>query len=123
MFIENENYPLRITMIEGDFGIVLPIQLEVEDDETITDDDCFVVKIFKEINTEPLLIKNYSNIQNNTIEFNLTKEESSLLNVDEYYYDLDWYQNNTFLCNVIAKQTFIVKEKAGAVNESNDKCT
>lgn len=118
MFIENENYPLRITMTEGDFGITLPIELETEDEETITSDDSFVLNIFKEINSEPLVSKTYSNIQNNTIEFSLTEEESLLLPVGCYYYDLDWYQNNSFMCNLVPKESFRVVEKAGAVNES-----
>ena len=117
MFIEDENRPLKITFIEGDWGIILPIELEPEDDETITNNDSFIIKIFTKINGEPLITKTYSNIENNTIEFQLTKEESSLLPVGTYRYDLDWYQNNSFLCNLIPKQIIHVREKAGVVNE------
>ena len=118
MFIENEAYPLRITMTEGDFGITLPIELITEDEKIITSADEFVIKIFKKINTEPLVTKTYSNVENETIEFNLTEEESSLLPVGDYCYDLDWYQNGVFMCNLVRAETFVVEEKAGVVNES-----
>lgn len=118
MFIENEAYPLRITMTEGDFGITLPIELITEDEETITNDDEFVIKIFKKINTEPLITKTYSNIENDTIEFSMTEQESLLLSVGDYYYDLDWYQNGIFMCNLVRAEGFVVEEKAGVVNES-----
>ena len=101
---------LNIKMVEGDYGIVLPIKLE---NKTISSDDKFSIKIFKEINGELVVKKEYSNIQDNTIEFKLTKEESALLSVGEYVYDLDWFQEDAFLGNILANKKFTVKEKAG----------
>ena len=118
MFIENESNPLRITMTEGDFGITLPIELIIEDKETISNYDNFVLNIYKTINSEPIVSKTYTDIQDNTIEFSLTEQESLLLPVGKYYYDLDWYQNEVFMCNLVAKENFSVIEKAGVVNES-----
>ena len=98
-------------MTEGDFGVALPIEISVEQ---LTADDVFSIKIFKSINTEPLIIKEYSNIKDNIIEFKLTKEDSLKLSVGKYKYDLDWYQGNKFLGNLIANARFKVLEKAGA---------
>ena len=110
MFIEYDD-DTTIGMIEDDFGIVLPIEIEGIE---ITTEDQFSIKIFKNINEEPIITKTYSNIFDNTINFELTKEESQLLKKGSYYYDLDWYQENKFLGNLIAKARFKVLEKAGA---------
>ncbi len=107
----------EIKMTEGDFGVALPIEISVEQ---LTADDVFSIKIFKSINTEPLIIKEYSNIKDNIIEFKLTKEDSLKLSVGKYKYDLDWYQGESFLENIIAKENFIVEEKAGVVNENSN---
>ena len=117
MFIEDEVNPLAIKFVEGDWGIILPINLKTEDGETITNSDNFVIKIFEKINEEPLIEKTFSNIQNNTIEFQLTEIDTEKLPVGNYFYDLDWYQDNNFLCNLIAKEKLVVIEKAGNVDE------
>lgn len=110
MFIEYDD-DTTIGMIEGDFGIVLPMEIEGIE---ITAEDQFSIKIFKNINEEPIIPKTYSNISDNTINFELTKEESQLLKKGCYYYDLDWYQGNKFLGNLISNARFKVLEKAGA---------
>ena len=115
MFKESEEDPLYITMTEGDFGNVLPITVNIGE---ITSDDCFAIKIFKELNTKPILSKPYSNIQSNTIEFSLTQEETFLLPTGKYFYDLDWYQNGVFMCNLVKKKLYSVEDKAGVVNGS-----
>ena len=107
-----------LEMVEGDFGLTLPIELEVEDDETITSEDSFSIKIYQGINGQAIIEKSYSDIQDNTIDFELSKTESESLPVGTYYYDLDWYQGESFLGNIIARARFLVKEKAGVVNES-----
>ncbi len=107
-----------LEMIEGDFGLILPIELQVEDDETISSEDVFQIKIYKKINHEAIIEKNYTNIQDNTINFQLSKSESNILTVGNYLYDLDWYQGNLFLGNIIAKAYLTVREKAGVANES-----
>ena len=99
-----------IEMVEGDFGIVLPIKIE---NEKLNSDDKFRINIFKDSNETPIVTKEYSNTENNTIEFMLTKEESALLEVGNYVYNLDWFQEDNFLGNVLAKKKFKVKDKAG----------
>lgn len=106
-----------IKMIEGDYGTVLPIKILTE--QELTANDKFSIKIYKEINAGPVVSKEFSNIQNNTIEFKLTEQESKKLAVGKYIYDLDWYQDGVFLKNIIAKERFIVKEKAGIVVNEN----
>lgn len=112
------NNPLGIEMVEGDFGLVLPIIIESDSGTIFGSEDEFTIKIFKSINTEPIINKTYSNITNNTIDFELTESESLLLPVGIYYYDLDWYENGVFMCNILAKENYVVLEKAGIVNES-----
>lgn len=120
MYIEDKNNPFHITIAEGDFGLILPIELTPEEGELITEDTNFQINIFKKINTEPLVSKVYSNIENDTIEFELTENESLLLKRGEYVYDLDWYQNGVFMCNILPKQKFSVIEKGKKVGGANE---
>lgn len=112
MFKVNEENK-KIEMTEGDFGITLPIEINIEGTE-LTTTDKFVLKIFKEINGESIIEKVFENITNNTIELKFTEEESKKLEVGLYYYDLDWFQEDTFLSNILARKKFAVREKAGA---------
>ena len=59
-----------------------------------------------------LIQKEYSNIQKNTINLVLTQAESALLTVGTYVYSLDWYQDDSFLCNIIKYGLFLVGDKA-----------
>lgn len=118
MFIEDKNNPTTIKMVEGDYGITLPIELDT--DETITSADCFEVCIYKELNANPLITKSYSDISNNTIEFSLSISDSALLPVGTYYYDINWYQGSAFMSCIAPKKKLVVVEKAGAVSDDED---
>ena len=109
--VDEENK--RIEMIEGDFGITLPIEINIEGTE-LTSTDKFVLKIFKEINEDAIIEKIFENVTNNTIELKFTEDENSKLKVGRYYYDIDWFQEDVFLSNILARKRFIVNEKAGA---------
>ena len=102
----------RIEMTEGDFGIVLPISVSGIE---LTKNDKFSLKIYKEKDGEPIIEKIFENIENNTLELQFTEEESKKLEIGDYYYDLDWYQEECFLSNILANRKFTVKDKAGKV--------
>lgn len=104
----------KIQMVEGDFGVVLPISIILGDGETLTNNDTFSFKIYKATNDE-LLIEKTLTPTNNTINFELTEEESVLLPVGKYKYDLEWTSNN-FLNSIVANEKYVVIEKAGVVN-------
>lgn len=109
---------LKITMIEGDFGIVLPITISAE--QELTPSDKFSINIYKDLDGEALVSKEYSNLTDNTIEFKLTLEESLKLPVGNYIYDIDWYQDESFLANIVCRKKFIVLNKAGKVGTNGD---
>lgn len=104
---------MRIEMTEGDFGIVLPIEIDIEEAE-ISNIDKFILKIFKEINGEVIIEKVFEKIENNTLELKFTQEESKKLEIGDYFYDLDWFQEDAFLSNILAKKKIVVTDKAGA---------
>lgn len=104
----------KIEMTEGDFGLVLPIKIGGIE---LTESDEFSLKIFKEKDAEPVLTKTFKNIVNNTLELQFTQEESKKLEIGDYYYDLDWFQDDTFLSNILAGKKFVVKDKAGKVGD------
>lgn len=98
-----------IQMTEGDFGVQLPITIT---GPTFTAADEVKLTVKDTINGNTILEKSYSDIQNNTVPFELTQEESDLLPVGGYVYSLDWFQSGHFLCNIIPASTFKVVEKA-----------
>ena len=54
----------RLEMVEGDFGIKLPIEIE---GVTIEEKDSISLKIFKEMNATPIIPKTFTNISINKI--------------------------------------------------------
>lgn len=98
-----------LQMTEGDWGIELPISI---DGVTLTAGDEVMVTIKTDKNGETVLIKNYENISNNTVNLSLTEAESKLLKVGSYVYSLDWYQDGAFMCNIIPSAPFKVVDKA-----------
>lgn len=96
----------NISMCEGDWGIELPITIS---GVTLGANDSLKITI---ANTAPLIVKEYDNITQNTIRLVLTESESALLPVGTYVYSLDWYQDGTFLCNIIKYGLFLVGDKA-----------
>lgn len=97
----------NISMCEGDWGIELPITLS---GVTLGEHDSLKITIAS--GETQLIQKEYSNIQKNTINLVLTQAESALLPVGTYVYSLDWYQDGSFLCNIIKYGLFLVGDKA-----------
>ena len=98
----------NIKMAEGDFGIALPVTVS---GVTLSVQDTlrFVFKRMR--NGETILTKEYIPV-NGMAPLEFTEEESALFRVGEYVYSLDWYQNGSFLCNVIPWAKFKVVDKA-----------
>lgn len=110
--ITGNSESLLIEMVEGDWGEELP--LEIESEIEITSSDKFIIEIFKDVRSrEPIITKNYENIQENTINFRLTQEDSEKLKVGTYFYNIDWYKENSFLSNIVKSKMFKVTDKAG----------
>lgn len=103
---------LLIEMVEGDWGEELP--LEIQSESGLTESDNFIIEIFKDVRSrEPIITKKYNNIQNNTINFRLTEEDTEKLKVGTYFYNIDWYKENSFLSNIVRSKMFKVIDKAG----------
>ena len=100
---------LDITMTEGDWGIKLPVAVS---GVTITASDEMKLVIKGAKNGPVLIEKTFSNIQNSTIDLELTEAESALLEPGKYVYALDWYQDGAFLCNLIPLSNLKVVDKA-----------
>ena len=96
----------NISMCVGDWGVELPITIS---GVTLGASDSLKITI---ANTAPLIVKEYDNITQNTIRLVLTEAESALLPVGTYVYSLDWYQDGSFLCNIIKYGLFLVGDKA-----------
>lgn len=98
----------NISMVEGDYGIKLPITVSGAEFE---ENDVLKLVFKDEANGEVILEKEYTPTEN-TIDFELTAEESALFQVGTYVYTLDWYQSENFLCNIISGSGFKVVDKA-----------
>ena len=95
-------------MAEGDYGIILPIVIH---GTHLTSSDFILLTIKNKINGNLILEKNFSIVEDNTINFELTQAESDLLPAGNYVYSLDWYQNRVFMCNIIPAAKFKVVDK------------
>lgn len=97
----------KIIMVEGDFGLTLPITItgtEIASDETIK----FIIK---NIDNTTIMTKEYKNIINNTFDLTFTEQESVLLKKGKYIYTIDWLKDDVFLGNVINNEIFEVEGK------------
>lgn len=100
---------INLQMAEGDYGISLPITVHGTE---LGGNDSLRVTIKTRKNGETILEKNYSDIEDNTVELELTQTESAKLPVGVYVYSLDWYQNGIFMCNIVLCSLFKVVDKA-----------
>lgn len=98
-----------LQMCEGDFGVRLPITIT---GPTFTANDEVKLTIKTAMNGDTILEKTFTNITQNTVNFEITETESELLPVGNYAYCLDWYQSGAFLCNIIPVSAFKVVDKA-----------
>ena len=98
-----------LKMIEGDFGIKLPVTIG---GTTLSTQDAVKLTFKSTRNGTEILSKDYSNIQNNTFDLELTEAQSALFPVGTYAYSLDWYQSGNFMCNIIDCAVFKVGDKA-----------
>lgn len=98
-----------LQMVAGDYGVELPITVT---GVTFAATDEMKLAVKNSRSGETLIEKTFNNIQQNTINLELTEAESALLPVGCYTYILDWYQNGAFLCNVIPAAHFKVVGKA-----------
>ena len=99
----------NLQMAEGDFGIGLPVTIkgtEIEAGDSLK----FTFKNKK--NGTVILEKVYRDIVDNTVELEFTEEQSSQFTVGSYVYSLDWFQNDSFMCNIILDSIFKVVDKA-----------
>lgn len=99
----------NITMTEGDFGIQQPVTIR---GTTFAADDYIKITFKNRLNGTMMLEKDFTNIQNGTVNLELTEAESALFPVGTYVYSLDWYQSGSFMCNIIREATFKVVDKA-----------
>ena len=97
----------NIQMTVGDYGIKLPISIS---SITVGQYDEMRFKIANQ--NAAVLELTFSNISNNSIDLELTAEQSAKLRVGSYIYSLDWYQNGSFMCNLIERALFKVVAKA-----------
>ena len=97
----------NIQMTVGDYGIKLPISVS---SITVGQYDEMRFKIANQ--NAAILELTFSNISDNTIDLELTAEQSAKLRVGSYLYSLDWYQNGSCMCNLIERALFKVVAKA-----------
>ena len=99
----------RLRMSEHDFGIGLPVTVHGAE-LTAVDSLRFTFK--KNQNAPAILVKDFDEIVDNTVQLEFTEEESALFAPGSYVYALDWYQNDAFMCNIVEVGSFIVGDKA-----------
>lgn len=94
-----------LRMTEGDFGINLPIEIS---GTTLSSAD--TIKIEFKQNGTSILAKDLVPTEN-VVNLVLTEAETALFAHGVYTYSLDWYQEGTFMCNIIPVGNFKVVDK------------
>lgn len=97
-----------LTMAEGDYGLALPVRVT---GATFAGGDSIRFTFSATLNGTPILIKEFTNIEDNTVLLEFTQEESELFRVGVFYYALDWYKDGVFMCNIIPQALFKVVDK------------
>ena len=99
----------NISMVEGDYGIILPISVSGIE---IGFDDVIKVTVKDGKNGNTIVEKNFTGIEDNVIPLSFSAAESADLTVGKYVYNLDWYHNSVFLCNIVNCAMLKVVDKA-----------
>lgn len=99
----------NLQMCEGDFGLKLPIKIT---GVTFTASDEAKLTIKSAVNGDVILTKTFTDITQNTVQFEITENETALLKAGSYVYRLDWYQDGAFFCNLIPTALFKVVDAA-----------
>ena len=97
-----------LTMAEEDFGIELPFSVS---GTTLSSFDTLRFTFKNKMNGTTILEKEYTP-EENSAELVFTEAESELFPVGKYVYNLDWYRDGVFMCNLIQCGTFRVVDKA-----------
>jgi hypothetical protein len=97
-------------MVEGDFGINLPVKILCESG-TIESDDQISFVIKSHTGDKVLIEKTFTNIEDNKFDLMFTEEESKLLVAGNYNYNIDWFKSGKFMNNIIKNETFRVDDK------------
>lgn len=98
-----------LRMTEGDFGLALPFTIT---GFTLGANDSLKFTFKQRKNGAVLLEKTYDSITENTVNLEFTEEESALFKPGSFAYSLDWYQDGSFLCNIIESGILKVGDKA-----------
>ncbi len=100
---------LTVSMAEGDYGIALPVEIIGTE---LGEQDSIKLTFKDSANGNEILSKTFDGITGNTVNLELTEEESALFSAGSYVYSLDWYQSGNFMCNIITIAPFKVVDKA-----------
>lgn len=87
-----------VSMIEGEYGLALPITLK---DTAVSPSDTVKIEIKSGKNGETILTKEYTGITDSKVYLVLSEEDSAKLPVGSYVYNLDWYLDGIFNGTVI----------------------
>lgn len=98
-----------IQMTEGDFGIKLPFSVS---GTTLSAGDSIRFTFKDNVNGTTILTKEYTTFTQNAADLELTEAESALFPVGAYVYNMDWFQDGNFMCNIIPTAVFKVVDKA-----------
>jgi len=96
-----------LIMTEGDFGVEIDLNFNAI---TISALDTVRVEVRTEKNGDPILTKEYTGVTS-VLPLSWTEEETALLTPGNYLYNLDWYSNGVFMCNLINNSKLQVKDK------------
>lgn len=99
----------NLRMSENDYGLALPVTVS---GTTLGAQDSLRYTFKDAVNQNTILVKELTDIVENTVSLEFTEEESALFAPGKYVYSLDWYQDGSFMCCLVEAASFTVGDKA-----------
>lgn len=99
----------QLKMVEGDWGLALPFTVS---GVMMGENDSLRFTFKKTVNGDTVLEKTFDGITDNTVQLTFSQEESALFTPGTYVFALDWYQDGSFLGNIIDNGSLKVVDKA-----------
>ena len=99
----------KLSMVEGDFGISLPINIS---GVNIGTNDSLTLIFKSGKNGATVLTKQVWGNGQDAPNLTMTSDDSALFTCGNYVYTLDWHKDGEFMCNLISNGIFKVVDKA-----------
>ena len=110
-------------LIRGDSAVIEFSLSDIDGkDVLLSDIDTLILTARAYNDGDVLFEKSKEDFKNegNNYSVEILPKDTQELSLKEFIYDIDWYQDESFLANIVCRKKFIVLNKAGKVGTNGD---